>query len=198
MACLQRPARDRVHAGVDLRDDPLVGRRVALLDDPRHVADVVAQHPAVAGGSSSSAVSIAARPSSDAASSRSSVPAVSSGVSPGRTSTRSMPAASAGSATSTAWPVPRCSACRTVPTPGRSARDLRGDGLRLVADHHEHLTELERAQRLQHVTHERAAGGAVQHLREVGAEPRALAGGEHDGGDVLGHGVSSGRERPPP
>ena len=64
-----------------------------------------------------------------------------------------------------------------------------GDPLGAVADDDHDPLERQLGQRVDDVQHHRAPAQRVQHLRRAGAHARALAGGEHDGGEgsVLAH-----------
>ncbi|GJE61980.1 hypothetical protein MPOCJGCO_4108 [Methylobacterium trifolii] len=58
--------------------------------------------------------------------------------------------------------------------------DLGGHVRAAGLGHHGHAAGAGRLHRGEHVAEHAAAGDGVQHLRQVGAHPRALAGGQHD------------------
>ena len=108
----------------------------------------------------------------------------SSGTSPLSTSTSPSKPASAASASSTARPVPGMSSWSTTIAVGRRVEDGRGDQVALVAHHHDDARGRERVRGVEHVPDQRPAADAVQHLRQGGLHPGALARGEDDDGEL--------------
>ena len=96
-----------------------------------------------------------------------------SGASPGRRIANFARDEIARRATSIAWPVPRCGSCNTVLDAER--RHSGGYVIGLVPHDRNDLARLERLAGAHHVLDECPPARAVQHLRQCGFQPRALA-----------------------
>ena len=76
-------------------------------------------------------------------------------------------------------------------------RDQRLDLLGLVADHDHRLRWIQFRHAGEQVAEHRSPGNRMHHLVQIRFHPRALAGGEDDGGDGRGHGARTATERLP-
>ncbi len=175
-----------VDAGVDLVDALFVDRGVLVLDDAHEPATAVAHDAAVA-----ARIGQARRHHRHGRAARRPAPAAPAppattavcrrrGSAPGRRAP-----ASSDSVCSSAWPVPRCSACRATSMAPAPKRALDGGTHRvgLVAEDAHDPLRAERARHGDGVLDHRPAGDGVQHLGFVRLHARAEAGGEDDGGE---------------